>query len=137
MLYFLLFILNVISAYNFNPHYIGKSFSNNDKNSLNNVYYLINQNRCYGYLSTLSYSNKLLGFPYSSLVGISVDNQGCPILMMSDISQHTKNINKNNSISLLIQKVGLIDQSEKRVTFTGSINKINDIEEINDLKKNL
>ena len=54
MLYFLLFILNVISAYNFNPHYIGKSFSNNDKNSLNNVYYLINQNRCYGYLSTLS-----------------------------------------------------------------------------------
>ena len=53
---------------------------------------------------------------------------------MSDISQHTKNINKNNSISLLIPEKGLISSKEKRVTFTGNVNKVIDEYENNYLK---
>lgn len=134
MKYFLLFFLNIVFGYNFKYHFFGRNFNNNNKVSLIHVHDLMEQNRCYGYLSTLCYSNKLKGYPYTSLVGVSLDEKGYPLLSMSDISQHTKNINKNNSISLLIPEKGLISSREKRVTFTGNINKVIDEYEKNYLK---
>lgn len=103
-----------------------KMFNNNHYNSIQNVYELVNQKTAYGYLSTMNHSNKLKNYPYTSFVGLCVNNEGHLIISMSNISQHTQNINKNNKISLLIPENKLINQNNKRVTITGNINKITD-----------
>ena len=119
------------NLFHFNNHF---KLNNNNKNSLNDVVKLVKQQKCYSYLSTQNYSNKLLGFPHTSLVGFTIDEFGYPILAMSDISQHTKNLKKNNKISLLVTKIGLINQSEERTGISGFVNKINK-DEIDHYKK--
>ena len=89
----------------------------------------MNQQENYGYLSSLNFSNKLKGYPHTSLIGLCTDKNGYPILSMSDISLHTKNIKNNNQCSILIPINGLKNQSQKRVTFTGDIYKILDHDE--------
>lgn len=106
--------------------FLGLSLKNNPRNSLLNVYELVNQKKIYSYLSTINYNHKLNNYPHTSLVGFCSDEKGYPILCMSDISQHTKNVKKNNNTSILIPKFGLTHQNEKRVTITGNIDKIID-----------
>ena len=124
----LLFLFNIVFGLKMNNNF-------NNKDSLFNIYNLVNQKESQGYLSTLNYSNKLKDYPFSSLVGFSVDDNGFPILSMSDISQHSKNINKNNNTSLLIPQRGLTSQNQKRVTITGNIYKIIDQDENNYMKE--
>ena len=126
---FLFFIDSKIHSKIFNNR-----FQNNHYNSLSNVYELMNQKKTYGYLSSINFSNKLKGFPHTSLVGLCTDENGYPILSMSDISLHTQNIKKNNQSSVLIPINGLKNQSQKRVTFTGNIIKIDNNDEIQKIK---
>ena len=120
---------------NNNPHFFNpEKFRSIEKNSLENVINLVKQEKAYCYLSTINYSNKLLDFPHTSIVGFSVDDKGYPILAMSDISQHTKNIKKNDKVSILVQTIGLKDQTGKRTGLTGIIKKVED-DEIDKYKK--
>ena len=88
----------------------------------------------YGLLSTINYSSNIQGYPFVSLSGFVVSDNGFPIFCLSSMSRHTKNLNKNESTfkskgSLYIREQdALWDKqvvSKKRVTFTGNINKIN------------
>jgi hypothetical protein len=41
------------------------------------------------------------GWPYVSLVLVTQDAQGCPLLLLSDLAEHTKNIKRDGRASLL------------------------------------
>jgi hypothetical protein len=42
------------------------------------------------------------GAPYASLVAIATDHDGAPILLLSDLADHTKNLQADDRISLLV-----------------------------------
>lgn len=136
MLIYLLFLFYIVFGYSFEIHskIFNHVFKNNHKEALNDVVKLVNQDKIYGCLSTFNYRNKFKDYPHNSLVGCTIDDDGYPILCMSDISQHTKNIKKNNKVSLLVPKYGLKTQNENRVTITGNIN-ITLLKEENELLK--
>jgi putative heme iron utilization protein len=46
------------------------------------------------------------GWPYASLVLIACDADGRPILLLSDLAEHTKNIRADPRVSLLIDGAG-------------------------------
>ena len=138
MLSFLYILFFIFSVESFDIHskvFSKFIFNNNHKNAVEDVYNLVNQDKLYGYLSTINHSNKLKNYPYTSFVSLCINEEGCPIISMSDISLHTQNIKKNNNISLLIPETKIINQNNKRVTITGNINKITDNNEKEYLKK--
>lgn len=45
------------------------------------------------------------GFPYGSLVTIAVDERGRPILLLSQLAEHTQNLNQNVNASILLTEV--------------------------------
>ena len=115
-----------VQSFSGNNHFIG--FGNNHKDSMINVHKLVKQQKSYCYLSTLHYTNKLNGFPYTSIVGFTVDELGNPIISMSDISQHTRNIGKDNRISILIPDNNVnptdLKLNQQRVTLIGNLEKV-------------
>lgn len=125
MLLFLV-ILGLVNAFNFNK--IPPKLNNIGRNSLNEVNELTKQVNGYGYLSTLGYINKLKGIPQTSLVGFCIDENKYPLLSMANISMHYRNVQKNNSVSLLITEPTIQSPVQKRVLFTGYLNKVNDDE---------
>ncbi len=54
----------------------------------------------HGVLSTIS--KAVSGYPFGSVVPYSVDQSGSPIILISDIAQHTKNIMADGRVSLTI-----------------------------------
>ena len=54
----------------------------------------------FGVLSTLS--RDVEGYPFGSVTPYSLDNQGRPVILISTIAQHTKNIVENNKVSLTV-----------------------------------
>lgn len=73
-----------------------------------------------GVLSTLSV--KLGGFPFGSVVPYCTDEQGCPVVLISTIAQHTKNITADPRVSLTVfqQNEGDV-QAKGRVTVIGNM----------------
>lgn len=63
------------------------------------------------------------GWPYASLVICASDHDGAPILLLSDLAEHTKNIKQDPQVSLLFDgTVGLDDPlTGARVTVLGSL----------------
>ena len=63
------------------------------------------------------------GAPYASLVLVAEDEDFSPILLLSDLAEHAKNLKRDPRASLLIDgTAGLADAlSGPRVTFTGKI----------------
>ena len=53
-----------------------------------------------GVLST--HSAKFEGYPFGSVTPFVLNHQGMPIILISSLAQHTKNIIQNNNISLLV-----------------------------------
>lgn len=53
-------------------------------------------------LSTHSFSKK--GYPFGSVTTYMTDHQGHPIIYISHLAQHTKNIKHDNKISLLVSQ---------------------------------
>ena len=69
----------------------------------------------YGVLSTLSV--EVPGYPFGSVTPYCLDRQGFPIILISDIAQHTKNIQANPNVSLTILDHNLEDvQANSRLT---------------------
>lgn len=62
--------------------------------------------------------------PYLSVMPIALD-KGNPIVFICDLSQHTENINKSGTVSLVTIKVDPKDVfNTSRVTFNGTLKKV-------------
>jgi putative heme iron utilization protein len=69
-------------------------------------------------LSTLSIDVE--GYPFGSIAPYAVGHDGKPIILISDIAQHTRNIKRNNKVSLTVFDPNTDDpQSSSRLTWIG------------------
>lgn len=68
-------------------------------------------------LSTLSV--KLEGFPFGSVVPYCLNNAGWPVVLISTIAEHTKNIKADNHCSLTIVMDGKDVQANGRICLIG------------------
>ncbi|MEE2746414.1 MAG: DUF2470 domain-containing protein [Pseudomonadota bacterium] len=78
--------------------------------------------------TTNSDRNKYAGWPTGSLVTIATAWNGSPILLLSDLSAHTKNILMDDRASLLIEddKRLVNPQRSRRVNLIGKIKRLKD-----------
>ena len=82
-----------------------------------------------GVLSTISV--KLGGFPFGSVVPFCNDKNGFPIIYISTIAEHTKNIVADPRVSLILATTdGSEIQAKGRVTIVGNIDLIKDDKEV-------
>ncbi len=87
-------------------------------------------------MATLATLDKELSTPFTSLVAFVVDDKGNPIVFISDLAIHTKNIEKQGGSSLMVSDVNKDNLfNSKRVTYTGTMEKVADEEEVKKLKK--
>ena len=68
------------------------------------------------------------GWPYASLVLVAVDHDLSPILLLSDMAEHTKAIKADGRVSLLFDGTGGLDQplTGPRATVLGRAERITD-----------
>lgn len=83
----------------------------------------------YGVLSTLS--KKLSGYPFGSITPYLVDHNGSPIIFISTLAEHTKNIQQNGRVSLISHNQADAQiQTQGRVTLIGDAQLASDREQI-------
>lgn len=69
-----------------------------------------------GFLST--HSSEMPGYPFTSVVPYSLDDQQCPVILISNIAQHYHNIRMLPKVSLLVLASDCDDvQAAKRLTW--------------------
>ncbi len=79
--------------------------------------------RCYlrrhlhGVLSTIS--RKLVGYPFGSVVPCVTDHAARPLILISELAEHTKNITADPRVSLLVRDDGASSQEGSRLTLIG------------------
>lgn len=88
----------------------------------------------YACLSTINILNNRI-YPHNSIIPFCIDYLGRPILYLSNISYHSKNIERNSQISLCVTEFGFHDNNDSRIIFTGKIKKIFDTSQINTFYK--
>lgn len=68
------------------------------------------------------------GWPYASLVMTACDMAGNPLMMISELAEHTQNILSDDRVSLLVDGTGGLDNplTGTRVTLVGSASKTTD-----------
>lgn len=69
----------------------------------------------HGFLAT--HSVDVAGYPFGSVVPYCLDHSGQPVILISGLAQHTKNIKANPKVSLTIAKGAEDVQSEARLTY--------------------
>lgn len=79
------------------------------------------------YQAVLStHSVDVVGYPFGSVVPYCLNRAGEPLILISDIAQHTKNINADVRVSLIATERNADDQQTVgRVTYLGDAEKIN------------
>lgn len=82
----------------------------------------------FGVLSTLSV--KLEGFPFGSVVPYCLDGTGAPVILISTIAEHTKNIIADNRCSITILKESDNVQANGRLSLVGIMEKLSGEDEI-------
>ena len=85
----------------------------------------------FGVLSTLSV--KWEGFPFGSVVPYCLDGDGMPVVLISTIAQHTKNITQDNRCSITIIAENDDVQANGRLCIIGNMERL--IDEENDVKE--
>jgi putative heme iron utilization protein len=81
------------------------------------------QARCYlrarshGVLSTLS--RRLAGYPYGSIVPFMLDHEGRPVILVSRLAEHTRNMEADGRASLVARDDGDDVQAGTRLTLVG------------------
>ena len=73
--------------------------------------------------------------PYSSLVLICPDDAGHPVMMLSDLADHVKNINADGAASMMLDGTSGETLSGPRISVEGEIAKITDSDAIKTLKE--
>jgi len=71
----------------------------------------------HGVLSTLS--KRLEGFPFGSVSPFILDPEGNPIILISDLAEHSKNLQADARCSLILQPFATDMQSTGRATIIG------------------
>jgi len=68
------------------------------------------------------------GAPYASLVLTADDGSGAPLLLLSDLAQHTKNLKRDPRASLLVESAETSDDvlAAARATFLGEATRLAD-----------
>ncbi len=73
---------------------------------------------CHGVLSTIS--EDLVGYPFGSLLPYCLDQRGYPLILISRLARHTKNIHVDPRTSLLVAESGVDNiQKAARLTYVG------------------
>lgn len=70
-----------------------------------------------GILSTLSL--ELAGYPFGSVVSFAPDRAGLPVLLISSIAEHTRNLQADPRCSLIVTEPGDDGQALGRLTLVG------------------
>jgi hypothetical protein len=70
-----------------------------------------------GVLSTLS--KRVEGFPFGSVAPFVTDHSGCPVILISTLAEHTKNLEADPRCSLIVQPYSQDMQVTGRVTVIG------------------
>ncbi len=75
----------------------------------------------HGVLATLSV--RQAGWPFASATPFALDAEGRPLLLLSELAEHTKNLRADPRASLLVQDSGAQDdpQAGGRVTLLGTL----------------
>lgn len=73
--------------------------------------------RHHGVLSTLS--RKFAGYPFGSVVPYVLDHAARPVILISRLAEHTKNIDADPRVSLLVSDPGDDVQAGARLTLIG------------------
>lgn len=76
-----------------------------------------------GILAT--HSAKFEGYPFGSVAPFVLDHDGQPVILISNIAEHTKNINATPKVSLLVFNGDEDLQANARLTLLGNAIKIN------------
>jgi hypothetical protein len=77
-----------------------------------------------GVLSTLS--QRVEGFPFGSVAPFMLDHTGCPVILISTLAEHTKNIAADPRVSLIVQPYSPDMQVAGRVTVLGRAQRLED-----------
>lgn len=65
------------------------------------------------------------GAPYVSLIGMATDGDGAPLLLVSDLARHTRNLKRESRASVLLADVGAGDPlAHPRVTLIGTTREV-------------
>jgi heme iron utilization protein len=74
-----------------------------------------------GMLSTIS--KKVAGWPFGSITPYAISHEGAPILLLSEIAEHTKNVRADARASLLVRDSKALDdpQAGARATLVGYV----------------
>ncbi len=78
----------------------------------------------YGVLSTIS--KKLDGYPFGSIVPYVLDHEARPIILISTLAEHTKNMDSDHRASLLIHEPSSDVQASARLTLVGNASRLSD-----------
>lgn len=82
----------------------------------------------YGLLST--HSRAVEGYPFGSVVPYVLDHSACPVMLISRLAEHTKNLAGDARVSLLIHEAGEDVQAQARVTLLGKAELVADASSI-------
>ncbi len=77
-----------------------------------------------GVLSTIS--KRLDGFPFGSVSPFILDHAGRPVILISEIAEHTKNIDADPRVSLIVQPYSPDMQTTWRVTVIGRAERLSE-----------
>lgn len=77
-----------------------------------------------GVLSTIS--QRVEGFPFGSVAPFILDQTGCPVILISTLAEHTKNIDADARVSLIVQPYSPDMQVAGRVTLLGRAQRLAD-----------
>ena len=76
----------------------------------------------HGLLST--HSRAVEGYPFGSVVPYALDHDACPVLLISRLAEHTKNLSADARMSLLVHESGDDVQAQARVTLIGQAQRV-------------
>ena len=86
--------------------------------------------RRFGALSTIS--KRFGGHPFGSIVPFMLDHQGRPLILISRLAEHTKNIDADTRVSLMVFEPGAQVQAEARVSLLGEAARLVDPDSIHE-----
>jgi putative heme iron utilization protein len=81
-----------------------------------------------GVLST--FSRRVEGFPFGSVAPFILDHAGRPVILISTLAEHTKNVDADPRVSLIVQPYSPDMQVAGRVTLLGRADRLADKSEL-------
>lgn len=78
----------------------------------------------HGVLSTLS--RRLDGAPFGSIAPFVLDHEGCPVILISTLAEHTRNLDADARCSLIAHPCAQDPQAAGRVTLVGRAERLPD-----------